>query len=242
MITLDLQGTKLSFGILPSKNEESTNVETEISVKNDYFSYHSQASDFTLDEMQEWIFSMNRLLAGAYGKEYNLSFEKAGVAVDFYPYMEEGRFIERAERREKDCVMVIRLLLKSKDGKAFLGGVHSFLFHKNEIEIFAQKLREEFDENYAQRVHGMGKHLFVGVSPQGYKGCNYWYLDPSDSTVAGDYVWVRMGRHNTEQVVYVDSVKRFGDENAPYDPNTVKQVLRKATNKEVKAFLKSVKK
>ena len=55
MITLDLQGTKLSFGILPSKNEESTNAETEISVKNEYFTYHNQATDFTLDEMQEWI-------------------------------------------------------------------------------------------------------------------------------------------------------------------------------------------
>ena len=138
--------------------------------------------------------------------------------------------------------MVIRLLLKSKDGKTFFGSVHSFLFHKKEIEFFAQKLREEFDENYAQRLHGTGKHLFVGVSPQGYKGCNYWYLDPSDSTLAGDYVWVRMGRHNTEQVVYVDSVKRFDDDSAPYDPATVKQVLRKATNKEIKAFLKSLKK
>ena len=241
MATLDLQGTKLSFRILPSKKEGGY-VETEISVENDYFSYHNQATDFTLDEMQEWIFSMNRLLAGAYGKEYNLSFDKAGIAVDFYPYMEEGRFIERAERREKDCVMMLRLLLKSKNGKAFLGGVHSFLFHKKEIVILAQNLREEFDENYAQRVHGTGKHLFVGVSPQGYKGCNYWYLDPSDSTVAGEYVWVRMGRHNTEQVVYVDSVKRFDDDNAPYDPATVKQVLRKASKQEIKDFLKSVKK
>ena len=47
MITLDLQGTKLSFGILPSKKGNG-NVETEISVKNDYFSYHNQAADTIL--------------------------------------------------------------------------------------------------------------------------------------------------------------------------------------------------
>ena len=94
---------------------------------------------------------------------------------------------------------------------------------------------------FAQLIHGSGKHVFVGVSPRGYTGCNYWYLDPSDSIVAGDYVWVRMGRHNTEQVVYVDSVRRFDEQTAPYDPSAVKQVLRKATEKEIKKFLKSVK-
>ena len=42
-----------------------------------------------------------------------------------------------------------------------------------------------------------------------------------------------MGRRNIEQVVYVDSVKYFEEENAPYSPQRVKQVLRKATKEEI---------
>lgn len=240
MPSIDLQGTNFSFRVLPeSKNENFINAEVEI--VNEYLSYKRICSDMTFEEMEEWLFAMSRLLAGAYGIECNLSFENAGIAVDLYPYTDNGRAVERAERREKDCVMIVRLLLKSSDGKSFLGGIHSFLFHRKEIEDFCIKLREEFDKYYAQRGHGMGKYLFVGVSPQGYKGCNYWYLDPSDSIVAGDYVWVRMGRHNTEQVVYVDSVRRFDEQTAPYDPSAVKQVLRKATEKEIKKFFKSLK-
>ncbi|MBQ9113295.1 MAG: hypothetical protein IJY05_00015 [Clostridia bacterium] len=240
MPSIDLQGTKFSFQVLP-ENGNKNFINAEIEIANEYLSYKRACSDITFEGMEEWLFAMRRLLAGAYGKECNLSFEKEGIAVDLYPYTDNGRTVERAERREKDCVMLVRLLLKSSNGKGFLGGVHSFLFHRKEIETFSVKLREEFDKYYAQRGHGMGKYLFVGVSPQGYKGCNYWYLDPSTSVCAGDYVWVRMGRHNTEQVVYVDSVRRFNDETAPYDPSAVKQVLRKATQKEIKAFLKSVK-
>jgi hypothetical protein len=43
-----------------------------------------------------------------------------------------------------------------------------------------------------------------------------------------------MGRHNTEQIVHVDSVKYFSDDDAPFPPARVKQVLRKATPKEIK--------
>ena len=240
MLSIDLQGTNFSLRVLP-ENGNKNFINVEIEIINEYLSYKRICSDMTFEEMEEWLFAMSRLLAGAYGKECNLSFEKAGIAVDLYPYTDNGKAVERLERREKDCVMIVRMLLKSSKGKSFLGGIHSFLFHKKEIEVFSGKLREEFDKYYAQRGHGMGKYLFVGVSPQGYKGCNYWYLDPSESTHKGDYVWVRMGRHNTEQVVYVDSVRRFDDESAPYDPNAVKQVLRKATEKEIKHFIKSVK-
>ena len=240
MPSIDLQGTNFSLRVLP-ENGNKNFINVEIEIINEYLSYKHLCSNMTFEEMEEWLFAMSRLLAGAYGKECNLSFEKAGIAVDLYPYTDNGKAVERIERREKDCVMIVRMLLKSSKGKSFLGGIHSFLFHKKEIEVFSGKLREEFDKYYAQRGHGMGKYLFVGVSPQGYKGCNYWYLDPSESTHKGDYVWVRMGRHNTEQVVYVDSVRRFDDESAPYDPSAVKQVLRKATEKEIKQFIKSVK-
>jgi hypothetical protein len=129
--------------------------------------------------------------------------------------------------------MALRLLMRSKDKKRLLGGVYSFLFHREDIEFFSSKLREEFDEVFAQLIPGSGKHVFVGVSPRGYTGCNYWYLDTTGKVQAGDYVWVRMGRHDTEQIVYVDSVRRFQDGCAPYDPAKVKQVIRKAAKEEL---------
>ena len=73
----------------------------------------------------------------------------------------------------------------------------------------------------------------MGVSPLGYEGCNYWYLDESGAVKKGDFVWVRMGRRNLEQIVTVDSVRHFGGENAPYEPSSVKRVLRIATDEEV---------
>ena len=105
--------------------------------------------------------------------------------------------------------MIVRLLMRSQE-KKFLGGVYSFM------------------------LHGSGQYHFVGVSPRGYRGCNYWYLDPSGTVEKGDYVWVCMGRHNREQIVYVDSVKDFEERTAPYNPKIVKQVLRKATKREIK--------
>ena len=37
---------------------------------------------------------------------------------------------------------------------------------------------------------------------------------------------MRMGRHNKEQIVYVDSVRLCTEETAPYDPMRVKKVIR----------------
>ena len=105
---------------------------------------------------------MHRLLAGAYGKEYSLSFEKAGLAIDLYPYTKDGEEVSREERRQNDCVMMVRLLLRSSDKKQFLDGVYSLLLHREEIEKFAADLRKEFDSIFGELVHGMGKYLFVG--------------------------------------------------------------------------------
>ena len=79
----------------------------------------------------------------------------------------------------------------------------------------------------------MGKYAFAGVSPLGAEGCNYWYLDESKALKKGDYVWVRMGRHDLEQIVYVDDVRYYDEETAPYEPERVKKVLRKATDDEL---------
>lgn len=235
MATLQFEGTKFSFSLLPSAKEDFARV--QIGVENERISYREIEENITLAELEGLLFSLSRLLAGGYGREYSISFERAGLAMDLYPPTEKGRVLSREERRTGECVMAVRLLMYSKDKSAFLGGVYSMLFHKKEVEVFTKNLREEYEENYAQRVHGMGEYLFVGVSPLGYSGCNYWYLDPSKEVKAGDYVWACMGRHNREQILFVDSVRYFTADSAPYSPATVKQILRKATPKEVKKAL-----
>ena len=76
------------------------------------------------------------------------------------------------------------------------------------------------------------KVLYVGVSPKPYYGCNYWYVDLSGTATPKTFVWGRMGRHDTEQMVYVDSVRWCEKERAPYPFEKAKRVLRLATSKE----------
>ena len=237
MATVDMQGTKFSFSLLPLKLlSGDAKARVEIKIENEYVSYAYVEKEILSAELEEWIFSMFRLLAGAYKREYNLAFENTGIAIDLYPHTENGVEVSRAERRKNDCVMAIRLLMRAKS-KSFLGGVYTMLLHREDIFAFAQKLREEYDKVFTKRVHGRGENLFVGVSPLGYTGCNYWYLDTSGEVKAGDYVWVQMGSHNTEQIVYVDSVRYFTEETAPYSISRVKQILRAATQEEIKDLM-----
>ena len=74
--------------------------------------------------------------------------------------------------------------------------------------------------------------LYVGVSPKPYYGCNYWYVDELGETKAKTFVWVKMGRHNTLQMVYVDSVKWCTIEKAPYNYEKARRVIRQATEEE----------
>lgn len=76
------------------------------------------------------------------------------------------------------------------------------------------------------------QYCFVGVSPKGYYDCNYWYIDEEKKTVPDTYVWVCMGKNNQEQIVYVDSVQYCTADNAPYDIDKAKRVLRQATEEE----------
>ncbi len=233
MAKIILQGTTFEYKVLPLHTFSKIYwARTATSIKNPYVTYDNIGENISIEELESWIVSMFRLLAGAYAKEYTLTFEKAGLAVDFYPPTKEGNELSREERRNGDCVMALRLLMQ--DGKqGFLGGVYTLLFHRKDIETFASALQKEFDEIFGELVHGMGEYTFVGVSPLGYKGCCYWYLDKKGDVKEGDYVWVRMGRHKTEQIVYVDRVRRFNNDTAPYDPVTVKRVLRKATKAEI---------
>ena len=76
------------------------------------------------------------------------------------------------------------------------------------------------------------KYLYVGVSPQGRYGYNYWYIDEEKQTRANTFVWVRMGRRNIEQMVYVDSVRYCDENEVPYPIDGAKRVIRQATEEE----------
>lgn len=238
---IEVQGTELTFSVLPLKLFSKGDwARVEIGVKNTYINYRAIEEKLACDELEEWIFTMFRFLAGAYGEEYSLVLEKVGVAVDFYPYTDNGNKVSREERRKNDCVMAIRLLMRDERKKEFLGGVYSLILHRKEIEMFAKSLKEEFDEVFNKRIHGVGKYVFAGVSPLGYTGCNYWYFDPFKRVNAGEYAWVEMGRHKTRQIVFVDAVRRFSEENAPCHVYGARRILRKATDEEVEAFLEEL--
>ncbi len=237
MPTVNLQGTQFTFSILPVGKKENFWSRTEIRIRNEYIDYSDVGERFTIEELKNLLVSMSRLLAGGYERELNLSFDRIGIAVDLYAHTDCGMPVSRAERRENDCVAAIRILMRSKDGAQFFDGVYSILLHRKEIETLIEELWKEYDERLLRCMENRGRYAFVGVSPLGYKGCHYQYLDPTRKVKAGDYVWVRMGRHNIEQIVYVDGVQRYDNENAPYDPKTVKRVLRKATKEEIEEIL-----
>ena len=233
MPTIQLQGTEFTFSVLaPNGDSDGFMVRTKLAIKNDVINYEEIGERLSVSEAEELVRMMARMLAGATSKEYSLSAEKPGLAIDFYPFANDGEQVDRTRLRNEDCVMAIRILFKGKDGK-LLSGVYTLLLHRAEIKSFLQGFEKEFNAHYRVDAPKDGKYLFAGVSPLGYHGCKYWYLDPTKTCKTGDYVWVRMGRHNLEQIVYVDEARYFDDDTAPYNPLRVKQVLRKATAKEL---------
>lgn len=93
-------------------------------------------------------------------------------------------------------------------------------------------MRVECERALLKIIKMSGKVLYVGVSPYPYKGKGYWYVDEYGVTQPKTYVWVRMGRHDREQMVYVDCVCWFDKENTPYPYERAKRVLRQATEEE----------
>ena len=232
MAIFQQQGTTFTFSVLPPEGSWDGHwVRTKISVKNPFIDYDESSERMTFDEINEWLCMIARFLAGAFPKNPEFIPEKPGFIADFYPYSDTEKELTREQCRKCDCLMALRLLFKDTDGK-FLSGIFSFLLHRDELSGLYAELTKELERYYPTTPATHGKYLFVAVSPLKYRGCKYWYLDPSRSVCKGDYVWVRMGRHNTEQIVYVDEVRYF-DDDSPYNPSTVKQVLRKATDKEI---------
>ncbi len=238
MASVETQGTTFSFTVCPPKREREWAL-CELSIKNEFINYTYKGKELTIGQLEELLVSLSRLLAGAYEREYALSFERAGLAVDMYPYTMAGYAVSRDTRQKEDCVAAVRLLMRSKK-KMLLGGVYTVLLHRAELEEFMDELWGEYYEYYADRMQGSGRYRFVGVSPRGRKGCNYLYLDETEENFkVGEYAWVRMGRRLIEQVVHIDSVRYYDEENAPYNPHTVKCILRRATAEEIKAYLKA---
>ena len=237
MTTIELQGTKLICRILPTKGaKESAYVHLSLALENEYVSYQD-VRRILPEDLEQWLCSIYRLLAGAYSRPYSITFDGVGMSVDLYPSSdgEAAQPSSHRKRREQDCAMALRLLMRSADARSYLGGVYTLLFHKQALQAFADALKKEFYAVHSVYVSGRGEWTFVGVSPLGYKGCNYWYYDETGEVQTGDYVWVKMGKNASEQIVFVDCARRFSLESAPYDPKRVKKVLRKATAKEVAA-------
>ena len=149
MACLELQGTKLTFSVLPTK--DTYWAKTEIAIENEYVHYHSIDEVFAREELENLICSMFRLLAGAYARMYNISFEKAGVVVDLYVPRANGRELSREERRQSDCRMLLQMLLKSSDKKSCLGGVYSFVLNKKDIEQLATALLAECNDAFPKK-------------------------------------------------------------------------------------------
>ncbi len=230
MATFTLEGTELSFSVLGTDASKGGFwAKTEIVIKNEYISYREIGETISREEIENWITSASRLLAGGYSSNYHLAFERAGLSVDFSPYAPGDKKCSREERRAHNCTMVIHFLMRSSDKKRLLGGVYSLLLHRKQVKEFALALKSEYEKAFARYEPKTGKYLLVGVSPKGYKGCCYWYLDVTKTTKAGDYVWVRMGRRQIEQIVYVDAVRYCDDDTAPKEVTHVKKILRKAT-------------
>lgn len=235
MPTIELQGTQFHCGVRTPKNiEEGAWVHLRFALKNEYLEYEDTVRVLP-EDLEEWLFSMSRLLAGGYSRPYSISFENTGIAVDLYPYvgLDGARATTHRQRRENTCAMALRILMRSQSTRSYLGGVYTLLFGRAEISAFVQALRAEFYAAYVVYAAGRGEHTFVGVSPLGYPGCNYWYYDETGEVKSGDFVFVKMGKTTTEEIVVVDCARRFSLESAPYDPKRVKKVLRKATAEEV---------
>ena len=241
MPKIELQGTNFTCRILPAKGaKESAYVHLSIAIENEYIRYED-VRRILPEDMEEWLCAIYRLLAGAYSRPYSISFNGVGLSVDLYPSSdgEAAHPTSHRQRREKDCAMALRLLMRSADTHSYLGGVYTLLFQKQALQTFADALKAEFYALHSVYTAGRGEWTFVGVSPLGYQGCNYWYYDETGEVKSGDFVWVRMGKNATEQIVLVDCARRFASASAPYDPKRVKKVLRKATPEELAAVKSS---
>ena len=242
MPTIEIDGTKFTFTVL-AVNPRSSGYQARVAIgiENGAVRYRRESCEICAREIEEWLVSAARLLAGGYQEIKTVNTESGELAVSLISDNRLGERLSREQLRERDCMMLVNVRLYAQERGGYYGGVYTIEFHREQIEEFVRGLRKEYDAVYAPKKRKHGKYLFAGVSPLGYEGCRYWYFDPDKKVRAGDYVWAEMGRHKRDQICYVDCVEYFDEDSAPYDPDSVSQILGIATDEEVAAARKETK-
>lgn len=193
-------------------------------------------------------------------KEYTRSVTKCSVDFILEKLLKNlKKFDEQmAELRKEDVFLVSNKKLTSSFGKdvkittlkgvIIQGKVTGFSVGNNgfvSLKVQTDKADKEItidemsnfviwgEETEETKVENTGElYCFVGVSPKGHYDCNYWYIDKEKETKPDTYVWVLMGKRNQEQLVYVDSVQYCTADDAPYEIEKAKHILRQATKEE----------
>ena len=116
MPTIDVDGTRFTISVLPlpllSAGEYA---KVKLAIHNEFVCYDTIIKNIAKEEIEQLIVALHRFLAGAYGSEYNITLENQGLAVDLYPYTEDGKEMLRSVRRENDCVAAFRFLMRAKN-------------------------------------------------------------------------------------------------------------------------------
>ena len=234
MASVTVRGTTFSFS--PKKKPllwDGYFLNVSISVENEFIHYKNTKNRCAFDEVERLYFSLHRLIAGGYRTEPCFRIEGAYMSIAIDPGVENAEHCSREQLRSADYTVTISMVMHSPKAETSMGGAYTIVLHREDIIAFANGLQEDLAEYEVALSKRHGKYLFVGVSPQGYKGCNYWYFDPTNKTELHTFVWVKMGNHKTLQLVYVDSVRRYNGYNTPCDPNGPKRVLKQATEEEI---------
>ena len=252
---LQLNGTEVEFSILSSSGRDW--VDIRFLVTTDNIRFEKAGAYLTRNELEKFLSVTDFLLKGKIVRKYSLNWKKLGLKIVFVPNAEIGLMCPE-ERELATCQMQFEIFTRNKDTglwnatsvvvrlarveieKLLDGLLQEYIVafgkpqEKDKFSYFHNKETEEqpliAETGTAQSDEGA--YLYVGVSPRGSVGCNYWYVDEEKRTQANTYVWVTMGRRNTEQIVYVDSVRYCNASDAPYPINKTKRVLRQTTQEE----------
>ncbi len=234
MATINLQDTIFTFTVQNKpKRWDGYGLYVRIAVENEFVHYQSE-HHCSFEDVENILFCMRRLLAGGYRKEISVRLEEMNAILHFEPNIPQNPpELTRTFLRSCESKLIWNLLFYSNSKQNTLGGVYTLFFSKIEVATFADVLQFELQAYVDERNARRGEYMFVGVSPQGYKGCNYWYLDTKKQTKTHSYVWVKMGKSSTLQLVYVDNVRYFSMAEAPYDVSSLKQVEGQASEEDL---------
>ncbi|MBR2023692.1 MAG: hypothetical protein IJ996_04160 [Clostridia bacterium] len=234
MASVTVRGTTFSF--FPQKKPllwEGNFLNMKISVENEFIHYENVKNRCSFEEVEWLCISLHRLIAGGCRTARYFRIEGAHMSVAIDPGIKNAENCSRELLRAADYTVTISMVMYSQNAEKLMDGGYTLVLNREDIIAFASGLRADLAEYENSLSKRHGKYLFVGVSPQGYKGCMYWYFDPTNKTKPNTFVWVRMGNHKTLQLVYVDSVRRYNDYNTPCDVNGPKRVLKQATAEDV---------